>query len=251
MARRRRRTSRSTSPDQPVPLITRFKAIVDGTNGDTWLDRVEARLGRIGHRRVGAVVRERDVKGRHVALDIQIREARLEDVHAAGGQGRQAADDRPHRPDDDVPASRRRTGRDRSAELNGQFSLAQARFTTSTCSGASTALSLRARGDENAEPTRDGSSVVSNLRGRFVDARAKLDFKQLTFAIPGRRGAADWRYDCAAEHWTSRANCCWSEPRGHDERLQVLPRPTGAAVLPTARWRLEAADQDLRTANEA
>ena len=31
---------------QPVPLATRFHAIVDGTNGDTWLERVEARSSR-------------------------------------------------------------------------------------------------------------------------------------------------------------------------------------------------------------
>ena len=58
--------------NQPVPLFTRFKAIVDGTNGDTWLDRVDARLGQSNIIASGAIVRERDVKGRHVALDIQI-----------------------------------------------------------------------------------------------------------------------------------------------------------------------------------
>ena len=66
--------------NQPVPLSTRFKAIVDGTNGDTWLDRVDAKLGESNIVASGAIVRDRDVKGRHVALDIKIHEARIEDV---------------------------------------------------------------------------------------------------------------------------------------------------------------------------
>src|SRR6185436_6751630 len=57
---------------QPVPLTTKFKAIVDGTSGDTWLDNVEAVLGQSKIVARGAVVRTEDVKGRRITLDVRL-----------------------------------------------------------------------------------------------------------------------------------------------------------------------------------
>lgn len=171
--------------NQPVPLFTRFKAIVDGTNGDTWLDRVDAKLGQSNIVASGAVVRERDVKGRHVALDIQIREARIEDVLRLAVKAAKA----PMTGRMDLTTTFLLPAGEQDVidrlHLNGQFRLAQARFSNIDVQRRIEALSLRARGKEDAEPTGDGSSVVSNLRGRFVMRGAKLDFKELTFSIPG------------------------------------------------------------------
>lgn len=171
--------------NQPVPLFARFKAIVDGTNGDTWLDRVDAKLGQSNILASGAIVRERDVKGRHVALDIQIREARIEDILQLAVKaakppltGRMELTTTFLLPTGDQDVIDR-------LRLDGQFRLAQARFSNIDIQRRIEALSQRARGNENAEPGADGSSVVSNLRGRFVMRGATLDFKQLTFTIPG------------------------------------------------------------------
>ena len=65
---------------QTVALHTKFKAIVDGTNGDTILDRVEALLNKSVIVATGSVVRAEDVKGRQVALDVTLDGARLEDL---------------------------------------------------------------------------------------------------------------------------------------------------------------------------
>jgi hypothetical protein len=65
---------------QPVPLTTRFKAVVDGTNGNTYLEQVDARIFESHIHAKGAVVRTEDVKGRHVALDVTIDKARIEDL---------------------------------------------------------------------------------------------------------------------------------------------------------------------------
>ena len=170
--------------NQPVPLFARFKAIVDGTNGDTWLDRVDARLGQSNILASGAVVRERDVKGRHVALDIQIRDARIEDVLQLAVKaakppltGKMELTTTFLLPAGDSDVIDR-------LRLDGQFRLAQARFSNIDVQHRIEALSQRARGNEDPDVS-GGSSVVSNLRGRFVMRGAKLDFKQLTFSIPG------------------------------------------------------------------
>jgi hypothetical protein len=185
--------------NQPVPLFTRFKAIVDGTNGDTWLDRVDAKLGQSNIVASGAIVRDRDVKGRHVALDIQIREARIEDVlRLAVKAARAPLTGRMELTTTFLLPAGEQDVIDR-LNLNGQFRLAQARFSNIDIQRRIEALSLRARGKEDAQPTGDGSSVVSNLRGRFVMRGARLDFKELTFTIPGAEVQLAGLYDLHRE----------------------------------------------------
>jgi hypothetical protein len=185
--------------NQPVPLFTRFKAIVDGTNGDTWLDRVDAKLGESNIVASGAIVRERDVKGRHVALDIQIRQARIEDVLRLVVKAAKAPmTGRMELTTTFLLPAGEKDVIDR-LQLNGQFRLAQASFSSIDVQRRIEALSLRARGNEDAQPTGDGSSVVSNLRGRFVMRGAKLDFKELTFNIPGAEVQLAGIYDLHGE----------------------------------------------------
>jgi hypothetical protein len=65
---------------QKVPLSTRFKAVVDGTNGDTFLEQVEARLNNSAITAKGSIVRAKDVKGRRIDLNVRLAGARLEDL---------------------------------------------------------------------------------------------------------------------------------------------------------------------------
>ena len=185
--------------NQPVPLFTRFKAIVDGTNGDTWLDRVDAKLGESNIIASGAIVRDRDVKGRHVALDIQIKEARIEDVLRLAVK----ADKAPLTGRMEMTTTFLLPAGERDVidrlNLDGRFRLAEARFANIDIQRRIEALSQRARGNENPEPTDTGSSVVSNMRGRFVMRGARLDFSQLTFSIPGAEVQLAGVYDLHRE----------------------------------------------------
>jgi hypothetical protein len=168
---------------QPVPLTTTFRAIVDGTNGDTWLDQVQATLAGTTILAKGAVVRTQNVKGRRVALDLQIQHGRIEDLMRLAVKsaknplvGGIVLDTRfllPEGPGDVV---------DR-LQLDGTFTLQQARFTSIDVQKKINLLSSRGRGDENADGT--GESVVSNLRGRFKLRDSQLSFTDLTFAVPG------------------------------------------------------------------
>jgi hypothetical protein len=167
---------------QPVPLATRFKAVVDGTNGDTWLEDVQATLSQSQIRARGAVVRAEDVKGRHVALDIAIERARIEDllrlaVKAARPPltGAVRVDARlflPAGPEDVV----------RKLRLDGSFALDRATFTNVDVQRKISELSQRGRGDETPEA---GESVVSKLRGQFRLRDSTLRLSDLTFQVPG------------------------------------------------------------------
>jgi AsmA-like protein len=170
---------------QAVPLTTKFKAVVDGTNGDTWLERVEATLGQSLIIASGSVVRTEEVKGRRVSMDVQLKQARIEDLMRLAVKannppltGRVDATTTfllPEGKEDVIDRLR----------LNGRFSIAQARFSNVDVQKRLTALSLKARGKEDDDPENDNASIVSKMQGKFELRNAVLEFSELTFSVPG------------------------------------------------------------------
>jgi hypothetical protein len=167
---------------QPVPLTTTFKAVVDGTNGDTFLAAVDARLRQSHIHAKGSVVRVEGVRGHLVTLDVTVDKARLEDLLALAVKSDQAPLTGAIQltttlviPPGDVDVVRK-------LRLDGQFALEQANFTNFDVQKRINALSKKGQGDATAG---DGPSVVSQLTGHFVLRDATLTFSRLTFAVPG------------------------------------------------------------------
>ncbi len=81
--------------NHPVPLETKFEAVVDGTSGDTYLNAVAARLGGTDFTAKGAVVNVKG-QGHFIDLDVDVPHGRIEDFlalavkDAAGGDDRSA-----------------------------------------------------------------------------------------------------------------------------------------------------------------
>ena len=166
---------------QPVPLKTRFQAVVDATNGDTWLEHVEAKIAETLLTARGAIVRAKDVKGRSVSLDVKIDDGRIEDVLRLAvkapkpimtGRMRLATTFL-------LPAGEQAVV-DKLA-LTGEFSLDEARFTNMNVQQRINTLSHRGQGasDDNSP------SVVSRLKGRFNLREGTLTFHELSFGVPG------------------------------------------------------------------
>jgi AsmA-like protein len=166
---------------QPVPLKTRFQAVVDGTNGNTWLEHVEARVLETVIVARGAVVRTEDVKGRKITLDVKIDEGRIEDVLKLALKantplmtGRMRLDTKFLLPAGDRDVVDK-------LELEGTFKLDQARFTNVNVQQRIDILSKRGKG----ETGDDARRVVSNLSGKFALRNGTLTFADLSFAVPG------------------------------------------------------------------
>ena len=63
-----------------VPLRTRFEVLVDGTNGNTILQPVQATLGTTNFRTSGGVIKHEGEKRRHIDLDVIMPNGNLRDV---------------------------------------------------------------------------------------------------------------------------------------------------------------------------
>jgi hypothetical protein len=173
----------------PMPLDTKFDAVVDGTDGDTYLNDVDATLRETPIKASGRIVGTPGVKGRTIDLSAQIEDGRIEDLLELVVAGER------------VPmkgAVSLQTGvlippgdRDVSdkLELSGTFGIGDARFTSAKVQQKINEMSRRARG----EPKGTGGTL-SDVAGGFRLDEGVLSLKGLTFEIEGARVSLDGRY---------------------------------------------------------
>ena len=167
------------------PLHTKYQALIDGTNGDTRLENIDATFLKSHLIAKGAVVdAPKDQHGRIVMLDVNMDRARIEDVMVMAVNtakppmtGGLQLTTRFVLPPGDADVSQR-------LRLDGRFVIAKTRFTSYDVQGKINELSKRTRGDIE-DPRSE--NVVSNFGGRFTLANGRLSLPDLTFAVPGAK----------------------------------------------------------------
>lgn len=179
-----------------MPLHAEFDACVDGTDGDTYLDRVDARLASSPIQANGKVEGRVGVDGRTVSLDVKVDGGRIEDFLRlavrsdpplmTGAVSLAHSLLLPPGPDSVVER----------LQLNGQFRLEQARFTGRSVQQKIDALSRRGQGRPDDRAVND---VASNFAGRFTLAGGTLQLPQLSFETPGARVQLHGRYGLVSE----------------------------------------------------
>ncbi|HXC94761.1 MAG TPA: hypothetical protein VNU92_03625 [Edaphobacter sp.] len=178
--------------NHPMPLHTKFHAIVDGTNGDTYLQPVDARLGESDFSCSGAVINVKG-KGHIIDLDVNVPNARIQDFLELGVKtspvvmsGRLSMKTKMHIP----PGKQSVT---RKLGLKGGFTLRQIHFTNPEVQDKVDMLSLRAQGDAK-EAKPGAEDVHSQMVGLFVLGEGKLSFSRLDYTLPGATVALTGKY---------------------------------------------------------
>src|SRR5262245_45222883 len=186
----------AVSTGQPVPLRARYHAIVDGTNGNTILDEVDASFLNTSIVAKGAVAGEPHKPGRTVSLDLTMSQGRLEDVlrlalmapkpPMVGGLRLATTFVLP--PGDDEVVRR--------LQLDGRFTISGTRFTNSTVQDKINELSHRGSGNvKNPEIPH----VASRFDGRFKLGGGRLEIPNVTFDVPGSLVDLAGTYDLVPE----------------------------------------------------
>jgi hypothetical protein len=173
---------RLTISGNPVPLQTKYHAIIDGGNGNTLLDPVEATLGRTRFVVRGGVVRNAGESGKTVALNVVFREGHIEDLVRLAMKG--------PKPMMRGPINLKvklqwPPGKGEIADklrLSGTFALRQAHFTSPTVQDKIDGLSSRAQGKPGDKAVDE---VRAALKGNFRLANGVIEFSRLHLAIPG------------------------------------------------------------------
>jgi hypothetical protein len=133
----------------PVALSTQFEVLVDGTNGNTILKPVVARLGETDFTTSGGVIKHEGSQRRAISLDVT------------------------------MPL----TGKVREKlELDGQFRILEGKFLRSTIQDKLDSLSRRGQGQPQSQEIDE---VVSMMHGAFKLTNEVITFSWLSFQVPG------------------------------------------------------------------
>jgi hypothetical protein len=177
--------------DHALPLHTEFRAVVDGTTGDTRLDAVKARVGRSELTAAGAVTRADGVTrsgrmpGHTTDLHVVMEKGRIEDMLVLGlkahpplMRGALALKTHILIPPGPVSVSRK-------MRLEGTFELRGAEFNDAQMQQKVDAMSMRAQGKPKLANVRDAEVVASSMSGRFSQADGVADVSELHYEMPG------------------------------------------------------------------
>jgi hypothetical protein len=191
---------RLTDFGTPLPLHTQFHATVDATNGDTWLDPVQAVLGKSPFTVKGQVVRVPEnpaqttgagstpprIKGHEIALKVDVEHGQMDDfmrlTSKSGaplltGTIQVKADlEIPPGPE---PVHKR-------MKLKGVFTVDNAQFTDAKVQEKIAELSLRGLGQpKEAKRNDDADQVRSTMQSHFQMAGGMITLPDLKYTVPG------------------------------------------------------------------
>ncbi len=179
--------------NNPANLHTRFHATVDGTNGDTWLDPVDATIGHSHVVAKGQVVRvlEQDADGKphsighDIDLNVDVDRGRIEDFVRLASHGTTpllvgdvAVKATLHIPPGKEPVVKR-------MGLKGAFTLNKAQFTSAKVQDRVKELSLRGQGKPGDVKSTDSDLIEADMKSDFTLANGVITLPNLEFVVPG------------------------------------------------------------------
>lgn len=165
-----------------MPLVTRFEALVDGTNGNTILKPVHARLGRTEFKTGGGVVKHDGDDRKTIDLDADMPAGHLEDVLKLAMKGNEPlmAGILNLKAKIKIPPLSGKVVE--KLQLDGTFSITDGKFLKTTIQDRIDKMSRQAQG----QPKNEGiDEVIHAMKGSFLMADETITFRSLQFAIPG------------------------------------------------------------------
>lgn len=179
---------------RPVPLKTTFHAIVDGTNGDTYLQPVQATILSTPLTVTGFVIRSVDPKGHHIQLDVTILTGKIDDLLRLAVRtdppvmtGTVHLQTKLDLPPGEGDISDR-------LYLKGKFQVTGAHFSNDKIQSKVDALSIRSQGKPNLATDDTPDNVKSRMSGDFVLKNSLLALPNLLFQMPGTQVSLEGNY---------------------------------------------------------
>jgi hypothetical protein len=169
--------------NHPMPLTTEFHATVDGTSGDTYLERIDATLGGSQFVCKGSVVNVKG-KGHAIHVMVEVANGQIGDFLQLAVKSKPAAMSGLVALSSALDIDPGNESVMKKLKMKGGFSLRQIHFTNPEVEDKVDILSLRARGETgNLKP--GAPDVYSRLVGDFSMRDGELTFPNLQYWLPG------------------------------------------------------------------
>lgn len=166
-----------------VPLETQFQATADGLTGDTYLHKIQARLGHSSFTCSGKVI---NIKGQGHAtdLDVDIPAGHIEDFLALAVRTTPVVMDGVISMKAKLHISPGKESVAQKMQMQSAFTLTQVHFTNPQVQDKVDMLSMRAQGEPQlAKP--GAADVRSGMTGVLALADGKIEFSKLNYVMPG------------------------------------------------------------------
>jgi hypothetical protein len=174
-----------------LPLATTYRAMVDGTNGDVQLERVEAQLAESTFVARGFIVGTKGIKGKRVLLDVTSENASMTDILSltvrtsppamTGIASITTSFDLPQGPADVID----------KLKLEGKVVIAGARFTSDLVQDKVDELSQRGQGRPKDLAI---DNVVSTIRAGFSLKDGVIRVGNVSYRVPGANITMEGQY---------------------------------------------------------
>jgi hypothetical protein len=176
-----------------VKLHTDFHAIVDGTDGDTYLDPVRARFLGTSFTASGKIVRAKEPHGHEIDLDVAMDRGAIEDLLRLGVRTDPPIMTGPIRLKTKLNISPGDRDISDRLRLAGTFHIPAGYFTNEKLQTRIDNLSLRGMGEPKLIGKED-VNMATDLEGKFLLQDGTLSFSLLHFQIPGTHADMTGKY---------------------------------------------------------
>ncbi|HZQ93599.1 MAG TPA: AsmA-like C-terminal region-containing protein [Candidatus Sulfotelmatobacter sp.] len=183
------------SSNNKFHLTTKFEAYVNGRNGDTFLNSVEAHFGRTTVLARGSIAKVQGQKGKFAKIELSSRHGRIEDIlglftaERSPMAGVTALKATAEIPSDGESFLHR-------LKMEGSFGVDDGSFTKPETQKNVDELSAGARGQNKEDP----ATVLSDLKGRVSLVEGTAHFSNLSFGIPGAEAQMHGTYSILEPH---------------------------------------------------
>jgi hypothetical protein len=167
----------------PVPLHTTFEALVDGTNGNTTLKPVHAQLGTTSFTTSGAILKRDNGPLRSIDLDVNMPDGEMIDLLKLAMKGKPFMSGRIQMTSKIRLPPWQGTVNEKLI-LDGGFHIKRGQFLQDVIQDKIDSLSRRGQGQPSNHSIDD---VFSDMAGEFHLENQDIEFKSLTFGVPGSK----------------------------------------------------------------
>jgi hypothetical protein len=192
-----------TSSSHQVQLRTRFHVVVNGENGDTFLETVAANFWKTTVWSEGNVAGRVGQPGKTASIELGAKDGRIQDILLLFVRSQRApwSGTVSFRAKVSIPPGKRpfleRVG------LQGDFGIDAGSFTKFEAQQGVNSLSEGARGDEDRhKPEKDeaeAETVLSDLKGHVLLKDGTARFSSLSFSVPGALAKLQGTYNLISE----------------------------------------------------
>jgi len=186
---------RVSGSSHTVHLILKFQAVVDGTNGDTYLQNVDAHFQRTIVTSKGSVAGHPGQHGKTIRLEMAVKEGRIEDLLSLFTEEKHPSLTGSINLHAKVQVPPGPPGFLRKLDLAGSCGIGSGRFTNRDVQQPVDALTQSARGKDKKQQAEDPETVLSQFTGQVSVKNGVATLSNVSFSAPGTRAQLQGTYN--------------------------------------------------------